>query len=217
MNKVLAICVGIFGVFFSSCAHENAKQASKSIENIDMENMEGLDSMTVGAGCFWCVEAVFQELKGVHKVVSGYMGGASENPSYKEVCSGTSGHVEVARIWYDPSIINFETLLEVFWHSHDPTTLNRQGADKGEQYRSVIFYHNEGQKTDAESSLAKTDASRLWSNPIVTAIESASEFYEAENYHQNYFSQNGEQPYCSIVIAPKVAKFRKEFKHLLKK
>jgi len=215
MNKVLAICTVLIGMLMSSCA-QGTSELKNNVMDETIKNSEGLDSMTLGAGCFWCVEAVFQELKGVKKVVSGYMGGKSKNPTYKEVCSGTSGHVEVARIWFDPEVISYDVLLEVFWHSHDPTTLNQQGGDKGEQYRSVIFYHSDEQKDIAEKSLASTDSSGLWKNPIVTAIEEASEFYEAEDYHQNYFSQNGSQPYCSFVIAPKIAKFRKEFKHLLK-
>jgi len=185
----------------------------------EQESMQkdNLDSMTLGAGCFWCVEAIFQEIQGVHKVVSGYMGGATANPTYKEVCSGTTGHVEVARIWFDPDTISFDQLLEVFWHSHDPTTMNRQGNDVGEQYRSVIFYHNEEQRSLAEESKAKTDTSGLWGDPIVTAIEAASKFYAAEDFHQNYYANNSSQSYCSFVIGPKIAKFRKEFSHLLKK
>jgi len=205
--------MALFSLTACGCKNGNAVRVLEE-ENMQTEN---LDSMTLGAGCFWCVEAIFQEIQGVHKVVSGYMGGKTENPTYKEVCSGTSGHVEVARIWYDPQTVTFDQLLEVFWHSHDPTTMNRQGNDVGEQYRSVIFYHNDDQKVAAESSKAKTDSSDLWSDPIVTTIEEASAFYEAEDYHQNYYANNSSQSYCSFVIGPKIAKFRKEFKHLLKK
>jgi peptide-methionine (S)-S-oxide reductase len=171
---------------------------------------------TLGAGCFWCVEAVFQQVKGVIHVESGYSGGHVKNPTYREVCEGRTGHVEVARIEFDPAVISFETLLEVFWHTHNPTTKDRQGNDVGPQYRSVIYYHSESQKAAAEASLAKTDKSGLWKDPIVTVIEPLKNYYKAEDYHQNYFNENGSQPYCSFVIAPKIAKFRKEFKHLLK-
>jgi len=175
-----------------------------------------LEKATFGAGCFWCVEAVFELVKGVEHVESGYSGGHVENPSYKEVTSGKTGHVEVARIEYDPSVISYEELLEVLWHSHDPTTLNRQGNDVGEQYRSVIYFHNEKQKKIAEGSLMKTDKSGLWKNPIVTTIEPLDNYYVAENYHQNYFKNNPNAGYCSYVIAPKIKKFKKEFKYLLK-
>lgn len=175
-----------------------------------------LEMATFGAGCFWCVEAVYELVEGVKHVESGYSGGHVENPTYREVVSGKTGHVEVARVHYDPSVISYEQLLEIHWHSHDPTTLNRQGNDVGEQYRSVIYYHNEKQKEIAEASLKKTDASGLWKDPIVTTIEPLSNYYVAENYHQNYFENNPNAGYCSYVIAPKIKKFKKEFKHLLK-
>jgi len=177
---------------------------------------ENVDTATFGAGCFWCVEAVFQQMKGVLKVESGYTGGHTKNPTYKEVCSGMTGHAEVARIWFDTTVISYETLLEIFWHSHDPTTLNRQGADKGTQYRSAIYYHSTKQKEIAEASKAATDSSDLWPNPIVTEITEAGTYYPAEDYHQNYLENNPEQSYCAIVVAPKVQKVRKQFKHLLK-
>jgi peptide-methionine (S)-S-oxide reductase len=167
---------------------------------------------TLGAGCFWCVEAVFQNLKGVEKVVSGYSGGTVESPTYKQVCTGTTGHAEVTQITYDPEVISFEDLLYVFWRTHDPTTLNRQGADVGTQYRSAIFYHNDEQKAIAEKSRQETDASGLWPDPIVTEIVPYRNFYEAEGYHQNYYLNNPYQPYCRMVIDPKVQKFKKEFK-----
>jgi peptide-methionine (S)-S-oxide reductase len=175
-----------------------------------------LEKATFGAGCFWCVEAVYELVEGVEHVESGYSGGHVENPSYREVVNGTTGHVEVARVHFDPDVISYEQLLEVLWHSHDPTTLNRQGNDKGEQYRSVIFYHNEEQKKIAEASLKKTDESGLWKDPIVTTIESLDNYYVAENYHQNYFENNPNAGYCSYVIAPKIKKFKEEFQHLLK-
>ncbi|WP_040368562.1 peptide-methionine (S)-S-oxide reductase MsrA [Balneola vulgaris] len=175
-----------------------------------------LEKATFGAGCFWCVEAIYELVEGVEHVESGYSGGHVEDPSYRQVTSGNTGHVEVARIHFDPSVISYEELLEVLWHTHDPTTLNRQGNDVGEQYRSAIFFHNEEQKAIAEKSLKKTDASGLWDDPIVTTIEPLKNYYVAENYHQNYFENNPNAGYCSYVIAPKVKKFKKEFKHLLK-
>jgi peptide-methionine (S)-S-oxide reductase len=175
-----------------------------------------MEVTTLGAGCFWCIEAVFQGLKGVEKVVSGYTGGTVPNPTYRQVCTGRTGHAEVAQIAFDPDVISFEEILYVFWRTHDPTTLNRQGADVGTQYRSAIFYHDEVQKAIAEKSLAETEASGLWPNPIVTEIAPLPEFYEAEDYHQNYFSDNPNQPYCRAVIDPKVRKFRKEFASKLK-
>ncbi|MDE0041565.1 MAG: peptide-methionine (S)-S-oxide reductase MsrA [Candidatus Poribacteria bacterium] len=175
-----------------------------------------LETATLGAGCFWCVEAVFLELKGVHEVVSGYAGGTVQNPSYQQVCTGMTGHAEVVQITFDPGIISFAKLLYVFWRTHDPTTLNRQGADVGTQYRSVIFYHDEQQKAVAENSKRETDAAGLWSNPIVTEIVPAAKFYVAEEYHQDYYALNPYQPYCQIVIDPKLKKFRKEFGSKLK-
>lgn len=175
------------------------------------------DTATFGAGCFWCVEAVFQELNGVMSVTSGYMGGHVKNPTYKEVCTGQTGHAEVAQIIYDPSKISFAELLEVFWKTHDPTTLNRQGADAGTQYRSVVFYHSEGQRAEAEKYKKDLDLAGAWDKPIVTEISKAEIFYPAENYHQNYYSQNGEAAYCQFVIRPKLDKFRKVFADKLKR
>ncbi|MFL5754329.1 MAG: peptide-methionine (S)-S-oxide reductase MsrA [Bacteroidia bacterium] len=174
------------------------------------------ETATFGSGCFWCVEAVFQDLKGVEKVVSGYSGGFVKNPSYKEVCMGTTGHAEVCQITYDPSVISFEELLEVFWKTHDPTTLNSQGNDHGTQYRSAVFYHNEEQKKLAEEYKKKLDASGAFDKPIVTEITAFTNFYPAENYHQDYFNLNGTEPYCQFVIQPKVDKFKKVFKDKLK-
>ena len=172
---------------------------------------------TFGAGCFWCVEAVFQELEGVESVTSGYMGGDVENPTYQEVCAGTTGHAEVAHITFDPSKVDFAGLLEVFWQTHDPTTLNRQGADTGTQYRSAVFYHDAQQKEIAEAYKAKLDASGAFSSPIVTEIVPAATFHPAEDYHQNYFLENPEQGYCRAVVRPKVEKFRAVFADRLKK
>ncbi|TNE74421.1 peptide-methionine (S)-S-oxide reductase [bacterium] len=176
-----------------------------------------MKTATFGAGCFWCVEAIFQRIDGVNHVESGYSGGTVTNPTYEEVCTGKTGHAEVIRIEYDESKVSFETLLDVFWHTHNPTTLNRQGADTGTQYRSVIFYDDDAQREAAIASKKKTDESGLWDDPIVTEISPLINYYKAENYHQNYYNNNPNQGYCSFVIAPKVAKFLKQYKHLLKK
>lgn len=188
----------------------------KAQQTHTMDNQR-LEQATFGAGCFWCVEAIFEEVKGVKSVIAGYAGGEIKNPTYRQVSSGRTDHAEVTRITYDPSVVSYKQLLEVFWHTHNPTTKNRQGADVGPQYRSVIFYHNEKQKEIAEKSLAKTDASDLWEDPIVTEIEPLTNFSKAENYHQNYYANNPNAGYCTVVIAPKLKKFRKEFSHLLKK
>lgn len=176
-----------------------------------------LDTATFGEGCFWCTETMFQQLKGVEKVESGYSGGHVADPSYELVCTGTTGHAEVCNILYDPSVISYDELLQAFWESHDPTTLNRQGNDVGTQYRSVIFYHNDEQRSKAENYKKKLDASGAWNSPIVTAIEPFHNFYPAENYHQDYYNNNRSQPYCQFVIRPKLEKFRKVFKEELKK
>ncbi|MFM9008148.1 MAG: peptide-methionine (S)-S-oxide reductase MsrA [Bacteroidota bacterium] len=174
------------------------------------------DTATFGAGCFWCVEAVFLELKGVVQVASGYMGGQRANPTYEQVCSGATGHAEVIQLVFDTRVISYPELLEVFWSVHDPTTLNRQGADVGTQYRSVVFYHSESQKELALEYKRKLDESAAFSAPIVTEISPATVFYKAEAYHQNYYNSNGNQPYCSLVIRPKVEKFRKVFEEKLR-
>jgi len=175
-----------------------------------------IDTATFGAGCFWCVEAVFQRLEGVLSVKSGYSGGGVKNPSYKEVCNGTTGHAEVAQIVYDKSKISFDELLEVFWKTHDPTTLNRQGNDYGTQYRSAIFYHNEEQKKLAEKCKKELNDEKAYPNPIITEITPFTNYYPAEDYHQNYFNSNGNEPYCRYVIQPKVEKLEKIFKNKLK-
>lgn len=167
---------------------------------------------TLGAGCFWCVEAVFQDLKGVLKVESGYSGGKVKNPTYKEICTGRTGHAEVIQITYDPDILPFEKVLYVFFMTHDPTTLNRQGNDVGTQYRSAIFYHSPEQKQIAEETIEKLNKTGAFNGPIVTEVTAFSTYYPAEDYHQNYFKENGDQPYCQFVIRPKVEKFRKAFK-----
>lgn len=182
----------------------------------DQNDNRDTETAVLGAGCFWCVEAIYERVNGVIHVESGYAGGHVENPTYRQVVSGKTGHAEVALLEYDPNVISYEELLEVFWHTHNPTTLNRQGADVGTQYRSVIFYLNEEQKEIAETSLRKTDNSDLWDDPIVTQIEPLSNYSTAEDYHQNYYENNPNAGYCSVVIAPKVAKFEKEFPHILK-
>jgi peptide-methionine (S)-S-oxide reductase len=171
---------------------------------------------TFGTGCFWCTETIFEQLKGVEKVRSGYSGGDVLNPSYKDICTGTTGHAEVVELTYDPDIITFKELLEVFWEIHDPTTLNRQGADVGTQYRSVIFYHSVDQKRESELYKSKLNEEKVFIDPIVTEISAAGVFYKAENYHQDYYLNNGNQPYCQIVITPKVEKFKKIFSDKIK-
>jgi len=172
--------------------------------------------ITLGGGCFWCVEAVYEELKGVERVESGYSGGKVANPSYRQVSTGNTGHAEVVQVTFYPKVISLKEILEIFFHVHDPTTLNRQGADAGTQYRSVIYYKNSDQKKVAEQVIQATTTAKLWPDPIVTELSSLKEFYKAEDYHQEYFKLNGTQPYCRAVIAPKMAKFRKEYKDKLK-
>jgi peptide-methionine (S)-S-oxide reductase len=171
---------------------------------------------TLAGGCFWCLEAVFDQLKGVEDVVSGYSGGQAPNPSYAQVCTGTTGHAEVTQLTFDPQRISFREILQVFFTIHDPTTLNRQGADVGTQYRSAIFYHTPAQKETAEAVIHELEAEGVWSQPIVTQVTPFKAFYPAEDYHQEYFAQHGGQPYCQVVIAPKVAKFRKHYMDRLK-
>ena len=171
---------------------------------------------TLGGGCFWCLEAVYDQLEGVLDVVSGYAGGHVPNPDYRSVCNGTTGHAEVVQVTFDPQEITFKEILEVFFTIHDPTTLNRQGADVGTQYRSAIFYHSDEQKTVAENVMSEIKAAKIWDNPIVTEITPLDVFYPAEEYHQEYFQRNPYQGYCQIVIAPKVAKFRQKYAHRLK-
>jgi len=174
------------------------------------------ETATFAGGCFWCTEAVFDRLKGVSKVTSGYTGGQVPDPTYKQVCEGTTGHAEAVQIVYDPKVITFDQLLDVFFHTHDPTTLNRQGADTGTQYRSSVFYHNEEQKAAAKKVIDALNAAEVFDNPIVTKLEKLGKWYPAEDYHQQYFELNGRQPYCQVVINPKIAKFRKRYKTMLK-
>ena len=175
------------------------------------------ETATLAGGCFWCLEAVYDEAKGVLSVESGYSNGHVANPSYRDVCNGNTGHAEVIQIKFDPSIISFRDLLNVFFTIHDPTTLNRQGADVGTQYRSAIFYHSPEQKAIAEQTISELNAQGIWNSPIVTEVEAIKDFYIAEDYHQEYFARNQNQPYCQAVVAPKVSKFRKHYLELLKK
>ena len=171
---------------------------------------------TLAGGCFWCLEAVFQQLRGVTKVVSGYTGGSVPNPSYQAVCTGATGHAEVTQVSFDPAVIGYRDLLDIFFTIHDPTTLNRQGADEGTQYRSAVFYHSAAQKTEAERAIKELEAAKVWDDAIVTEVVPLEEFYAAENYHQDYYARNQNQPYCRAVIAPKVAKLRSKYFEKLK-
>ncbi len=174
-----------------------------------------MQTATLGGGCFWCLEAIYQQIRGVSSVLSGYAGGSVENPDYKSVCTGATGHAEVVRISFDPAVITYADLLHIFWRIHDPTTLNRQGADVGTQYRSIILYLDDEQKRAAEYAKTETDASDLWSDAIVTEIEPLRDFFAAEDYHHDYYRNNPNQPYCFMVIDPKVNKFRKSFQHMM--
>ena len=195
-----------------ACKAENKQMKQEQ----EFKSAEKMETAVFGAGCFWCVEAVFQQLKGVYKVEPGYTGGSVKNPTYKQVCTVTTGHAEVARIIYNPDEISFETLLPVFFKTHDPTTLNYQGADHGTQYRSAIFYTSEDQKTKAENIITRLNHEQAYPNPIVTEITKLTEFYVAEDYHHNYYLNNPNQGYCRLVIQPKVEKFRKVFGEYLK-
>ncbi|MGB5362077.1 MAG: peptide-methionine (S)-S-oxide reductase MsrA, partial [Aureibaculum sp.] len=188
----------------------------KKIENKDLaqniETMKGLELATFGNGCFWCTEAIFEQLKGVSKVESGYAGGKVKNPTYKEVCTGNTGHAEVIQLTYDPKVINYREILDVFFNTHDPTTLNRQGADVGTQYRSVIFYHNDSQKEEAENMIAALEKEKVFDSKIVTEVTAINNYYVAESYHQDYYNNNKNQGYCRMVINPKLEKFTKKYK-----
>ncbi len=209
-------------ILFMACTNPgkgNQKKSEELNNNQKSKVMEtkNLDTATFGGGCFWCVEAVYQQLNGVVSVASGYSGGQRANPTYEQVCSGATGHAEVIQIVYDTTKLSFDELLEVFWTVHDPTTLNRQGADVGTQYRSVVFYHNEHQKETTNSYIEKLNAEHAFNNPVVTEVSPFTTFYKAEDYHQNYYNENQNQPYCSLVIQPKVEKFKKVFGDKLKK
>lgn len=208
----------IFSIFLATLSsNSTAHFSTDQINNMtNSKNDTGIQVATFGSGCFWCTEAIFQDVDGVEKVESGYMGGSVKNPTYKEVCSGLTGHAEVIQLTYDPKKVSFDELLEIFWKTHDPTTLNKQGADVGTQYRSVVFYHTQEQKQLAEQYKKELTEAKAFDQPIVTEITPASVFYKAENYHQNYYNLNGNAPYCAYVIQPKVEKFKKVFKEKLK-
>ena len=216
MQKLKFSLMLIFVAGMLSCSGMGSSGIPSAAKDSEQINSEKMDTATLGAGCFWCVEAVFQELEGVEKVTSGYAGGKVKNPTYKEVCSGLTGHAEVAQIIYDPAKISFEDLLQAFFQTHNPTTLNSQGNDHGTQYRSVIFYHSEAQKLTAERIIKELDNSKAWDQKIVTEISPLPVFYPAEDYHQNYFQDNTNQPYCQYVIGPKMEKFRKIFADKIK-
>jgi len=222
MNTIITgarrFLVFVLLVASSSCAQDRqtGKDTMTKDKNMTRKEMKSLSTATFGGGCFWCVEAVFQQLEGVERVVSGYEGGHVDQPRYKDVCTGTTGHAEVCQIAFDPQRISYIDLLEAFFSTHDPTTLNRQGNDTGTQYRSVIFYHSSEQKYLAERYKKQLDESRTFRNPIVTEISQAAKFFEAEEYHQNYYFENGQQPYCQFVIRPKLDKLTKQFKAKLK-
>lgn len=216
MKQILTILLTAAAVFSAGCKPKTNNLTKPG--NADMtEQTARLDTATFGEGCFWCTEAVFERLKGVKSVTSGYSGGTVPNPTYEAVCTGKTGHAEVTQIVYDPEEISYQELLIVFFRTHDPTSLNRQGADTGTQYRSVIFYHNEKQKDLAEFAKKKINEEKLYDKPIVTEISPFKAFYKAEDYHQNYYDNNPSQGYCVYVIAPKLEKFEKLFKDKLKK
>lgn len=220
MRKFLFIFLG-FTVFIAtqiSCSATPSSKANEQTRPATSEaTAEGKEVATLAGGCFWCTEAIFKELRGVEKVESGYSGGSVKNPTYEQVSSGTTGHAEVIQITFDPKVVSFKELLEVFFVTHDPTTLDRQGADVGTQYRSAVFYHSKEQKKIAEEIIKDFTAQKLYPDPIVTKLESFKAFYKAEEYHQNYYERNPEKGYCRIVIEPKVLKFRKQFINKLKK
>jgi peptide-methionine (S)-S-oxide reductase len=215
-NSVKGVSL-ILGLVFTSCtAKEKPVVKEEFKEPVRIKVKEGMEIATFAGGCFWCTEAVFLEIKGVEKVVSGYIGGKTKNPTYKDICTGETGHAEAIQITFNPNEVAYEDLLEVFFGTHDPTTLNRQGADVGTQYRSEIFYHSEVQKTKAENYIQLLEKEKLYDKKIVTKVSSATEFYLAEDYHQNYYNQNSSQGYCQMVIAPKLEKLRKYYKSKLK-
>jgi peptide-methionine (S)-S-oxide reductase len=203
------------GSLFLLVFSEDSRNMSET-KNQPMTSPPGKEVITLAGGCFWCIEAVFNELRGVDKVESGYSGGSVANPSYRQVCSGTTGHAEVVQVTFDPKVISLKDILGVFFTVHDPTTLNRQGPDVGTQYRSAIFYRSSEQKTVAEQVIKEIQTSKVWKDPIVTEISPFQAFYKAENYHQEYFKLNGQAPYCRVVIAPKMAKFREHYRDKLK-
>lgn len=221
MKPIFAFAIVFVSASLSCAQRENPNKIMSTTSSVSAAASQAstnynTDTATLANGCFWCTEAIFQQLKGVLKVTSGYSGGHVVNPTYKEVTTGTTGHAECIQIVYDPTLISFDELLEVFWQTHDPTTLNRQGNDVGPQYRSAVFYHNKEQKEKAEKYKEELNKSGAFDKPIVTEIAPFTSFYTAENYHQDYYNNNGSQPYCYYVIRPKLEKFQKVFKNKLK-
>jgi len=219
-TKINSLILGIVTLFASvSCGQKTENQKISKKMNEEKVNMANMETITFGAGCFWCVEAIFQQIEGVVKVESGYSNGngSAKNPSYREVCTGNTGNAEVVQVTFDPKKISFDTILEIFWKTHDPTTLNQQGADEGTQYRSAVFYSNEGQKMAAEAWKKKLNDEHVFPNQIVTEITPLSNYSKAEDYHQDYYALNGHNPYCQVVIKPKMDKLSKTFKDKLKK
>jgi peptide-methionine (S)-S-oxide reductase len=213
----LAGCIAIFALLAAGCGGtSSADFINKEAAKNHMDTSAELNTATFAGGCFWCTEAIFQRLDGVEKVLPGYSGGHVDNPTYEQVCAGSTGHAESIQITYDPSKVSYDQLLEVFWKTHDPTTKNRQGNDFGPQYRSVVFYHDNSQKKLAEAYKAKLESEHIWNKPIVTEIVPFDKFWPAENYHQNYYNNNPDKGYCTLVITPKIEKFRKIFKDRLK-
>jgi peptide-methionine (S)-S-oxide reductase len=211
-SSLLSFCM----TFVSCIAKESPQQLSKESSILIENDNKDMEIATFAGGCFWCTEAIFLEIKGVKKVVSGYIGGTTLNPTYSEICTGTTGHAEAIQITFDPSEVGFEDLLEVFFGTHDPTTLNRQGADVGTQYRSAIFYHSEDQMKKAQNYITLIAKEKLYDREIVTKVSPATKFYAAEDYHQNYYNQNASQGYCKMVIAPKLEKLRQYYSSKLK-
>ncbi len=218
MKNILNLTFVLFlmAIISISC-NESKSEAKQEMKNIMNDKNPKFEIATFGSGCFWCTEAIFERVNGVSSVVSGYSGGSVENPTYKEVCDGTTGHAECTQITFDPAVVTYDELLEVFWKTHDPTTLNKQGNDVGTQYRSVIFYHNDEQKQKAEFYKNKLTEEKIWDKPIVTEITKFEKFFPAEDYHQEYYENNQNQGYCVYVITPKVEKFEKIFIDKLKK
>ena len=215
MNKLLLLFTTLVSIGASSCSQREAPGKAQFIQSgfaMTANTHTSLDTITFGSGCFWCTEAIFQQVPGVEKVTSGYSGGHVANPTYEQVCEKNTGHVEVCQLLYDPSKVTVDELLEVFWQTHDPTTMDRQGNDVGPQYRSAVFYHNEAQRAKAEHYKAELNKSGAFPKPIVTVVEPIKNFYPAEDYHQNYYNNNSNQPYCYFVIRPKLEKFQKVFK-----
>ena len=213
---ILSSCMLACNTPINSSTPSNSKNMSEIIDPNPTPTQDTTETATFGAGCFWCVEAVYQQLEGVISVKSGYSGGEVKNPSYKEVCTGRTGHAEVCQIVFNPQVISYAQLLEVLFGVHDPTTLNRQGADEGTQYRSAIFYHSPEQERLAKLAIQAANESGVWKDPIVTEVTPFTNFYPAEDYHDNYYNLNGSQPYCSAVVRPKVEKFKKQFEKYLK-